>query len=117
MQKQDGTPVRSALGKAKRQNKTFSYFIEWIERVKALQPQELHGLPKLACQVNKQFDKFTTSGWNFLPKIRNWKQRSGITTNSTAINDARNLLPTPFFDNWRTLRSYWNFGENKAKVP
>ena len=51
-QKQDETPVRSALGQAQRQNEALSKLIEWIEKGKVPTAQELQGLPRLAWQVN-----------------------------------------------------------------
>ena len=54
-QKQDKTQVRSALGQAQRRDEALSKLIEWIERGKVSIPQELQGLPRLACQLNNQF--------------------------------------------------------------
>ena len=53
-QKQKEAPVRSALGQAQRQNEALSKLIEWIEREKVPTSQELHGLPRLAWQLNNQ---------------------------------------------------------------
>ena len=53
-QKQDETPVRSALGQAQRQEEALSKLIQWIEKGKVLTSQELQGLPKLAWQLNNQ---------------------------------------------------------------
>ena len=54
LQKQDGTPVGSALGQAQRQGEAFSKLIERIERGKVPTSRELQGLPRLAWQLNKQ---------------------------------------------------------------
>ena len=51
-QKQDETPVRSALGQAQRQDEALSNFIEWIEKGKVPTSQEVQGLPRLAWQLN-----------------------------------------------------------------
>ena len=53
-QKQDETPVRSALGQAQRQDEAFSKLIEWIEKGKLPTSQESQGLPRLAWQLNNQ---------------------------------------------------------------
>ena len=53
-QKQDETPVRSALDQAQRQNEALSKFIQWIEKGKVPTSQELQGLPRLAWQLNNQ---------------------------------------------------------------
>ena len=47
-QKQDETPVHSALGQAQRQDEALSKFIRWIENRKVPTAQELQGLPRLA---------------------------------------------------------------------
>ena len=54
-QKQDETPVRSALGQAQRQDEALSKLIEWIEKRKVPTSQELQGLPRLTWQLNNQF--------------------------------------------------------------
>ena len=51
-QKQDETPVRSALGQAQRQDEALSKLIQWIEKKKGPTSQELQGLPRLAWQLN-----------------------------------------------------------------
>ena len=53
-QKQDETPVRSALGQTQRQVEALSKLIEWIEKGKVPTSQELQGLPRLAWQLNNQ---------------------------------------------------------------
>ena len=53
-QKQDETPVRSALGQAQRQDEALSKLIEWLEKGKVPTAQELQGLPMLAWQLNNQ---------------------------------------------------------------
>ena len=53
-QKQAETPMRSALGQAKRQDEALSRLIEWIEKRKMPTSQELQGLPRLAWQLNNQ---------------------------------------------------------------
>ena len=53
-QKQDETPVSSALGQAQRQDETLSQPIQWIEKRKVPTSQELQGLPRLAWQLNNQ---------------------------------------------------------------
>ena len=54
-QKQDETPVRSALGQAQRQDEALSKLIQRIKKGKDPTPQELKGLPMLAWQLNNQF--------------------------------------------------------------
>ena len=54
LQKQNETPVCSALGQAKRQEEEKSKPIQWIERGKTPTSQELQGLPWLAWQLNNQ---------------------------------------------------------------
>ena len=56
-QKQDETPVRSALGQAQRQDEALSRTFQWIERGKVPTSQELQGLPRLAWQLNNQLKK------------------------------------------------------------
>ena len=53
-QKQDETPVRSALGQAQRQDEALSKLIQWIDKGKVPTPQEIQGLPGLAWQLNNQ---------------------------------------------------------------
>ena len=53
-QKQTGTPVRSRLGQAQRQDEALSKLIEWIEKEKVPTSHELQGLPRLAWQLNNQ---------------------------------------------------------------
>ena len=53
-QKQDETPVRSALGQAQRQDEALSKLIKWIEKEKVPTSQELQGLLRLAWQLNNQ---------------------------------------------------------------
>ena len=53
-QKQDETPVGSALGQAQRQDEALSKLIQWIEKGKVPTPQELQGLPRLTWQLNNQ---------------------------------------------------------------
>ena len=56
-QKQDETPVRSALGQAQRRDEALSQLIEWIEKGKVPTPRELQGLPRLAWQLNNQLKR------------------------------------------------------------
>ena len=53
-QKQDETPVRSALGQAQRQDEALSKLIQWMGKGKVSTPQELQGLPRLTWQLNNQ---------------------------------------------------------------
>ena len=53
-QKQDETPVRSALGHAQRQHEALSKLIKCIKKGKVPTSQELQGLPKLAWQLKNQ---------------------------------------------------------------
>ena len=53
-QKQDETPVRSALSQAQRLDEALSKLLEWTEREKVPTSQELQGLPKLTWQLNNQ---------------------------------------------------------------
>ena len=46
----------SALGEAQRQAEALSKLIQWIEKGKVPTPQELQGLPRLAWQLNNQFE-------------------------------------------------------------
>ena len=54
-QKQDETPVRSALCTAQRQDDALSQIIQWIERGKVPIPKEVQELPRLAWQLSNQF--------------------------------------------------------------
>ena len=54
-QKQDETPVRSALGQAQRRDEALSKLIQWNEKGDWPTPQVLPGLPRLAWQLNNHF--------------------------------------------------------------
>ena len=56
-QKQDETPVRSALGQIQRHDEALSKRIVRIEQGKLLTAKELQGLPRLAWQLNNQFKR------------------------------------------------------------
>ena len=53
-EKQDETPVRSALGQAQRQDEAMSKLIQWIEKGKVPTSQEKQGLPTLGWRLNNQ---------------------------------------------------------------
>ena len=53
-QKQDETPVRSALGQAQRQDETMSKLIQGIEEGKVPTSQEFQGLPMFSWQLTNQ---------------------------------------------------------------
>ena len=53
-QKQDETPVRSAMGQAQRQHEALSQLNEWIKKRKLPWSKEVQGLPRLAWQLNNQ---------------------------------------------------------------
>ena len=53
-QKQDETPVRSALGQAQRRDEALSKLIQWVEQGKVPKSQELQGVPRLDWQLNNQ---------------------------------------------------------------
>ena len=55
-QKQEETPVCSALRQANRQDEALSKLIQWIERGKVPAPEELKGPPSRAWQLNNQLN-------------------------------------------------------------
>ena len=89
-QEQKKTAMRSAVGSAQRQDEALSKLIQRVERGKVPTPQELQGLLRLAWQLNKQF-KSLQLAMEFSPVVCNWRQGSGITTNSTSLIVIRDL--------------------------